>query len=118
MKVVLTRGLHIDRHFYPPGEQDIPVETLKSKQFAKHIKAGNILEPSMAPRKTVHLTPAKRAEVLLEKVYGKAKANLTPEEAEKASGGVKSAEAAPVADSAPAAEASEAAPQPKAGKKK
>lgn len=110
MKVHLTRSLHIDKHYYPAGEQEIPAETLKSKMFAKHIKAGHILEPAFAPRKAVHITPKQRAEVLLEKVFGKDKEDLTPEQAETASGGVKS-------DDAVEASSDEAAPQAKSGKK-
>lgn len=110
MKVHLTRALHIDKNYYPAGPQEIPAETLKTKMFAKHIKAGHILEPSQVPRKVVAQTTKQRADILLEKVFGKQKQNATPEEAEELGGvksqddgGVKSQDEAPV-------EADEAAP--------
>lgn len=90
MKVTLTRPLHIGKDKFAAGENDIPEATLKTKEFALHIKAGHILDVASAPKKSVTLSDKERADILLEKVYGKAKADATPEEAEKLSGGVKS----------------------------
>lgn len=104
MKVVVTRGLHIGKHVYPPGEQEIPDSELRTTLFAKHIKAGHILEPAAAPRRTLVKSTQERAQALLEKVFSKDKANATPEEAAKLSGGVASTEAGAPAESETAEE--------------
>lgn len=89
MKVYLTRNLHIGKDYFKAGEQEIADSVLKSEIFAKHIQAGNILDVSHAPKKVVAPTLKQRADSLLEKIHGE-KANATPEEAAKLSGGVKS----------------------------
>jgi hypothetical protein len=82
MKVHLTRGLHLDGKHYAAGPQEIDDAALKSVMFAKHIKAGNVLDVADAPKKVSIQTPAERAEILLEKLHGKQKKNLTPAQAE------------------------------------
>lgn len=83
MKVFLTRHLHIGKDHYPKGIQDISDVVLKSnKHFAKHIKAGHILDAAVAPKQVRQPTNKERATALLEKVLAKPKAPSVVKEPE------------------------------------
>lgn len=82
MKVHFTRTLHIGKDYFPAGEQDVPEATLKQPFFAKHIKAGHIIDVGQKPKKTVHLDNLDRAKLLIEKLAAQ-KADTTKPDATK-----------------------------------